>query len=294
MDRLAAFSTFLAVADHASFSKAARKTRQSAVAATRHVAQLEAHFGVRLFHRSTRAVTLTDAGSTLINHARQIVAAAGEADAALQGLHAHPQGQLFITAPITFGRLHVLPVIETMLHDFPDLSARLMLIERNVRIAEEGIDVAVRIGRLPDSLLKVVRIGSVEAKIVASPGYLARKGTPNTTADLADHDLIATTGLRASAEWRFGNKVILICPRLSVTTVDSAIRAVEADVGIANLLSYQVDAYLREGRMIALLQDEPTEPLPVNLLFADRQTSSAAARIFIERMVANSQLATAL
>ncbi|MGL5838156.1 MAG: LysR family transcriptional regulator [Sphingorhabdus sp.] len=290
MDRLTALSTFVTVADNASFAEAARSTGQSAVAVTRHIAQLEAHFGTRLFHRSTRSVSLTDAGSTLLDHARQIVVAADEADAALRGVYTRPQGQLFVTAPTAFGRLHVLPVIQSMLLNYPELSVRLMLVDRNVRIVEEGIDVAVRIGHLVDSALKSVRIGSVVAKIVASPSYVARKGTPSSPADLADHDLIVTSGSRASTEWRFGNKVVPIKPRLMVTTVDSAISAVEAGVGIANLLSYQVEQPLDEGRMIALLQSHPVDPLPVSLLFAERRTSSAATRAFIERMVAGSRM----
>ena len=286
MDQLNALATFVAIAERRSFSAAARATGQTAVATTRQIAQLERHYGMRLFHRSTRAVTLTDAGTTLLGHARAIIAAAEDADAALRGVGALPQGQLHVTAPTTFGRLHVLPVVEAMLRDYPGLSVQLLLIDRNVRIVEEGIDVAVRIGPLRDTTLKALRIGEVAQVIVASPDYLARRPAPAAPADLLQHDIVATNGPRSASDWRFGRKVVALKPRLIVNTVDSAIAAAEAGVGIANLLSYQVEEALRTGRLIALLKDQPVEPLPVHLLFADRQSSSAATRVFLERMAA--------
>ncbi len=284
MDRLAAYATFVAVAERSSFSAAARATGQSAVSVTRQIAALEAHLGLRLFHRSTRAVTLTDAGAVMLNHARAIVSDVSVAEAAVRGAQAVPQGQLYITAPVTFGRLHVLPVVEMLLRDHPALTIRLMLVDRNVRIVEEGIDVAIRIGPLADSSLHAVRIGSVEQRIVASPAYLARNGVPQQPCDLTAHMIIGNSGPRAASAWQFGPSAVEVEPRLLVNTVDSAIAAAEAGMGIANLLSYQVSDAIDAGRLIALFADAPVDRLPVSLLFADRQRAGAACRLFIDAM----------
>ena len=161
MDHLQAIEMFVAVAGEGGFAAAARKLRISPPAVTRGIAALEARLGTALFHRSTRAVALTDAGSVFLGEARRLLAGLAEAERAVRGVQAEPSGQLFLTAPVMFGRLHVLPVVDALLTGHHDLAVRMMLIDRNVRIVEEGIDVAVRIGSLADSSLKAVRVGAV-------------------------------------------------------------------------------------------------------------------------------------
>jgi DNA-binding transcriptional LysR family regulator len=288
VDRFTTLEIFVAVADHGSFVSAARTLRISPPAVTRGIAALEDRFGLALFHRSTRTVTLTSEGAGLLEKARQLLIDLGDVERLGQGTRSEPRGQLLITAPVVFGRLHVLPVITQLLAEHRDLNVEIMLIDRNVRIVEEGIDVAVRIGPLVDSALKAVTVGSVRQVIVASPTYLAHHGTPERPADLAQHDIIATTGPRAANEWRFGDKretLIRVKPRLLTNSVDSAIAAAEAGSGIANFLSYQIDDALRARRLVELLGRERTKPLPVSLLFQASRSGLPAIRAFVAAML---------
>ncbi len=286
MDRLLTLEMFVAVASEGGFAAAARKLNSSPPAVTRGIAALEARLGTLLFHRSTRAVALTDEGTAFLEQARRILADLAGAERELRGAAAQPRGQLYVTAPVMFGRLHVLPVVGKLMAEHPELMVRMMLIDRNVRIVEEGIDVAVRIGALADSGLKAVRIGWVRQMLVASPAYLARRGPPQVMADLARHDLIGTMGPRAAGEWQLarGKWRLDPRPRLVLNTVDGALAAAEAGLGIANLLSYQLADALAAGRLIALLADEQPPALPVHLLFEPSRSALPAVRSFVEAM----------
>jgi DNA-binding transcriptional LysR family regulator len=288
MDRLLTLEMFVAVAEQGGFAAAARKLNSSPPAVTRGIAALEARLGTILFHRSTRAVALTDAGAAFLDEARRILADLAGAERALRGAAAVPGGRLYLTAPVTFGRLHVLPVAGGLMAEYPALTVRMMLIDRNVRIVEEGIDVAVRIGPLADSALKAVCIGWVQQLLVASPAYLARRGAPSALADLGGHDLIATMGPRTGAEWQLksGRWRLDPRPRLVLNTVDGVLAAAEAGMGIANLLSYQLADALDAGRLITLLADEQPPPLPVHLLFEPSRAGLPAVRAFVDAMKA--------
>ncbi|MGH6649782.1 MAG: LysR substrate-binding domain-containing protein [Sphingopyxis sp.] len=287
MDHLATLEMFVAVAGEGGFAAAARKLGSSPPAVTRGIAALEARLGTSLFHRSTRAVALTDAGAAFLGEARRILADLAGAERAVRGAAAEPRGQLYLTAPAMFGRLHMLPVVSALLAEHDALTARMMLVDRNVRIVEEGIDVALRIGPLADSALKAVRIGAVRQMLVASPAYLARHGAPAMVAELADHALIAMDGPRAGSEWRFADaRLRLDRPRLVVNTVDGAMAAAEAGVGIANLLSYQVMDAVDAGRLIALLAAEQPPALPVHLLFEPSRAALPSVRLFVAAMKA--------
>ncbi|MCW5646443.1 MAG: LysR family transcriptional regulator [Sphingopyxis sp.] len=293
MDRLLTLEMFVAVASEGGFAAAARKLGSSPPAVTRGIAALEARLGTVLFHRSTRAVALTDAGAAFLEQARRILADLAGAERELRGAAAEPRGQLYVTAPVMFGRLHVLPVVGALMAEHRELMVRMMLIDRNVRIVEEGIDVAVRIGALSDSGLKAVRIGWVRQMLVASPAYLARRGAPQTIAELAGHDLIGTMGPRAAGEWQLasGKWRLDPRPRLVLNTVDGALAAAEAGLGIANLLSYQLADALAAGRLIALLAGEQPPALPVNLLFEPSRAGLPAVRAFVEAMKGRMRMA---
>ena len=284
MDRLQTLEMFVAVADQGGFSAAAKALRVSPPAVTRGIGELENRLGVSLFHRSTRAVSLTDDGAGFLPKARQILSDMQDAERQVSGARTEPRGQFYVTAPVMFGRLHVLPVIAMMLEQHEHLDIRMMLIDRNVRIIEEGIDVAVRIGPLADSSLLAVPIGSVRQKLVASPAYLARHGYPGKASELTRHQIIGTTGPRAVGEWRADNKPVKIVPRLLLNTVDSAIASAEAGLGIANLLNYQVDESIRQGKLVELLKPDCPTPLPISLLFESARRSLPATRIFIDAM----------
>ena len=293
MDRLLTLEMFVAVASEGGFAAAARKLNSSPPAVTRGIAALEARLGTVLFHRSTRAVALTDEGAAFLEQARRILADLAGAERELRGATAEPRGQLYVTAPVMFGRLHVLPVVGALMAEHRELMVRMMLIDRNVRIVEEGIDVAVRIGALADSGLKAVRIGWVRQMLVASPAYLARRGAPQTIAELAGHDLIGTMGPRAAGEWQLasGKWRLDPRPRLVLNTVDGALAAAEAGLGIANLLSYQLADALAAGRLIALLAGEQPPALPVHLLFEPSRAGLPAVRAFVEAMKGRSRVA---
>ncbi|MCB2072528.1 MAG: LysR family transcriptional regulator [Novosphingobium sp.] len=287
MDRFEALGVFVAVADHRSFSGAARALGQSPAKVTRAIAALEAHLGVTLFHRSTRSVVLSNEGAALLERARGLLSDLREAEHLVMGRASAPQGELYITAPVMFGRLHVLPVVAGLLTDHGGLSARMMLIDRNVRIVEEGIDVAVRIGSLADSSLMTIRLGSVRQMLVANPEYLARRGMPKLVGDLADHDCIGGSGIRFDNVWRFGRdgKVRMeIAPRLTINDVAASIAAAKAGAGIANVLSYQVADELRCGQLVSLLEDQVPPALPVQLLYHASRASMPGVRAFIEAM----------
>jgi DNA-binding transcriptional LysR family regulator len=293
MDRLLTLEMFVAVASEGGVAAAARKLGSSPPAVTRGIAALEARLGTTLFHRSTRAVALTDAGTAFLDQARRILAELAGAERELRGAVAEPRGQLHLTAPVMFGRLHVLPVVGDLMAQHRDLMVRMMLIDRNVRIVEEGIDVAVRVGPLADSGLKAVRVGAVRQMLVASPAYLARRGAPATVADLAGHELIGTMGPRWTSEWQFasGRWRLDAPPRLVVNTVDGVLAAAEAGLGIANLLSYQLAEAVDAGRLISLLADEQPPALPVHLLFEPSRAALPAVRLFIDAMKARLRMA---
>ncbi|MCF8482064.1 MAG: LysR family transcriptional regulator [Rhodospirillum sp.] len=287
MDKFNALTAFVALADKGSFVGAARSLNQSPASITRAIASLEAHLCVSLFHRSTRVVTLSYEGAVFLERARTLLADLREAEQLVIGGASEPRGSLHVTAPVMFGRLHVLPVITDLMMGHPRLSVRMMLIDRNARIVEEGIDVAVRIGPMSDSSLTQVRIASVRQMIVASPGYVGRRGFPRRIPDLASHDIITVPSVRSGSIWRFGEKGDItteVTPRLSVNTLDAAIAAAEAGIGLANVLSYQVADALAEGRLVRLLEDMAPPDLVVRLLYHPSRASLPSVRAFIEAM----------
>ncbi|TDR93654.1 LysR family transcriptional regulator [Enterovirga rhinocerotis] len=286
MDRFAALQTFVAVADQGGFAAAARHLGSSPPAVTRMIAALERHLGVSLFRRSTRSLALTGEGVALLDRAREILAELQETERVVMGGQSTPQGELHVTAPVVFGRLHVLPVLASLLAGYREMKARLMLLDRNIRLVEEGIDVAVRIGELQDSSLRTVAIGSVRQVIVASSAYLADRGRPARPQDLAGHDLIAGDTIRTGAQWRFGPGMdaIRIAPRLTVTSIDAQIAAAAAGLGMTNVLSYQAAEALAAGTLCSVLDDHAPPPVPVHLLFHASRARMPALRLFIDGM----------
>jgi DNA-binding transcriptional LysR family regulator len=276
---------FASVADLGSFAEAGRRLRLSPAAVTRAVAQLEDHLGVQLLNRTTRSVRLTDRGTAYLDACKRILIDVDDADRGIRGEHATPRGLLAVAAPIMFGRLHVLPLVARMLREHRDLTVRLTLSDRLVHVVEEGIDVAVRIGHLADSAMIAFTVGEVRRVLVASPDYLAARGTPATPGALAGHDLIAFEGLGAAGEWRFGEgdrTGIRLEPRLAVNTADAAINAAEAGLGITRTLSYQAHASLEAGRLRLVLQDFAPPPVPVSVVYPARRVGSANVAAFVK------------
>jgi DNA-binding transcriptional LysR family regulator len=284
MDRLDSMRTFVAVAEHESFAEAARQLRLSAAATTRGVAQLEEALGVTLLSRTTRSVRLTERGALYLDRCRQILHDVDDAQRLVLGDDAEPRGALSVTAPVVFGRMHVLPILQQLLHDHRSLSVRLTLADRVARLVDDGFDVAVRIGELADSALTAVKVGEVQRVLVASPSYLAAHGTPAAPAALGGHSLVAFEGIAATNEWRFGKDGeigIRIDPRLSVNGADAAVAAAESGCGITSALSYQVSEAVRAGRLCLVLHDLAPAPMPVSLVYQATRLGAANLTAFV-------------
>jgi DNA-binding transcriptional LysR family regulator len=283
MDRLDCMRTFVAVAHHGSFAEAARHLRLSSSAASRAVAELEASLGLVLFSRTTRSVTLTERGRIYLESCRRILEDVDAAEGLARGEGAAPRGRLTVAAPLFFGRLHVLPIVSSLLKAEPGIDVRLILSDRYAHMAEEGIDVAVRIGELADSSLTARRIGRMCAALVASPAYLARAGMPQVPEDLLEHDIISFEAIDTTNEWRLapGLKPIRVTPRLMVNSADAAVSAAEAGGGITRVISYQVEAGVMAGRLFSVLPDVHGPEIPVHMLYPPRRVASPNLDAFI-------------
>ena len=274
---------FVAVATLGSFAEAARQLRLSPSAITRSIADLEERLGLVLFNRTTRSVRLTERGAIFLESCQQILADIEGAERRVRGQDAEPRGSLKVAAPILFGRLHVLPIVTRVLMKHPGIAIQLTLSDRNARLAEESVDVAIRIGVLADSSMMAIGLGSVSRVLIASPDYLERRGAPSTPYDLSTHDIIAFESLDATNEWRFGSaaKSVRVEPRLTVNSADAAIVAAEVGLGITRALSYQVKASVLSGRLVPLLLPFTTEKLPVSAIYPARRTVSTNLGAFI-------------
>lgn len=284
MGRIDAMRSFLAVANRASFADAARHLRLSPATTTRAVAMLEAELGLALFHRTTRAVRLTERGALCAEKCHQILAELEAAKNLVRGEDATPRGTLAVTAPVLFGRLHVLPIAESLSAAYPDLAVRLTFVDRIAHLVEEGFDLAVRIGELPNSALVAVKGGMVRRVVVASPAYLERAGTPTAPTGLHNHRIISFEGVGSTEEWRFGvneRLVVKVLPRLSVNTAEAACDAIERGHGIGRLLSYQVRAGLAAGRLRRILVEHEPAAMPVSLVYQASRRGSPNIQAFV-------------
>ena len=286
MDRFHQLQVYVAVAQEEGFAAAARRLQLSPPAVTRAVASLEDTLGVKLLDRTTRYVRATEAGRRYLEDARQILAGLEAADEAAAGINAEPRGHLAVTAPVMFGRLFVMPGIVDYLEHYPAMEVEAVFLDRSVNLLEEGLDVGVRIGELPDSSMRALRVGSVHHVLVAAPAYLERHESPRVPQDLRKHTLIASAAGGFGSSWRFsdaaGQHPLKIDARLTVTSNDAAISAAQAGFGIARLLSYQVAAEVEAGRLQVLLpQYEPPEH-PVHILHRESRHASAKVRTFID------------
>ena len=286
MDRIDAMQAFVAVADLQGFAPAARKLGLSASAVTRLIAALEDRLGARLLQRTTRQVTLTDAGARYLERARRILADVEEAEAAAEGERARPSGRLVVSAPIGFGRLHVSPVMSAYLNRYPEVAAELRLEDRVINLVEDGVDLAVRIGHLPDSSLVARHVGDMPRIVVASPDYLKRRGEPKTPAAVAAHQTIQFGTTSAAPDWRFvedGSEVrVAPTPRLATNSSDAAIQYAEAGGGLTRVMFYQAADALKAGRLKIVLAKFEAPPLPIHLVYPTSRLLSAKVRAFID------------
>jgi len=298
LDQLHLIRVFIAVVDTNGFAGAARKLNISPPAVTRAVNELENHLGVRLLTRSTRVVRVTEAGARYAEDCRHVLAELTEADKSASGAHGSPYGRLTLTAPVLFGCKFVTPVVTEYLQRYPEVTASCWFLDRVVNMMDEGIDVALRIGELPDSSMQAIRVGTVRRVICAAPGYLEQHGVPQSPDDLPLHTIVSATPVTPTPEWRMlvGGEpcVVKVRPRMITTSNDSAVAAAVSGFGLTRVLSYQVADQLRDGMLKSVLTEYEPAALPINLLHREGRHASPKARAFldlaIERMRANPAL----
>lgn len=286
MDRLEAMTVLLAAVEGGSLSAAGRKLGMPLATVSRKLSDLESHLKARLLNRSTRGLTLTDAGRDYLAACKRILEDVGEAERAAAGEFSEPRGELVITAPIVFGRLHVLPVITDFLAAYPAVDVRLVQGDRIVHLHDEHVDLAVRIGALPDSRLTATRLGGTRRVVCASPAYLAAHGTPATPDELGGHRCISFEAMSAADVWRFAvDGVELSVPvrsRLMVNTAEAAIDAALAGAGLTRVLCYQIEAAERDGRLQRVLRGFEPAPAPISLVYTAQRRLPLKLRAFLD------------
>jgi DNA-binding transcriptional LysR family regulator len=287
MDRLEAMAILLRVVDKGSFSAASRELGVPLATISRKVNELERHLGTRLLVRTTRKVALSDTGAAYVASARRILEEIDETERVAAGEFHVPRGELILTAPVFFGRRHILPVVTEFLVAYPEINVRLLLSDRNLHLIEDHVDMAARIGSLPDSTMMATRVGSMRTVVCASPKLLAGQGVPKSPEDLAGLPCVNFEFLSPASAWPFRLKDakgadVPIHPRLSVTTAEAAVWAASEGVGATRVLHYQCADAVRDGLLRIILADFEVEPLPVHLLHAGRGALPTKTRVFLD------------
>ena len=286
MDRFESMSALVAVAKAGGFSAAAREIGVPLATISRRVADLEAALGVRLLHRSTRQVVLTEAGQTFFSTCQRVLDDLKDAEEAVTGEYRTPKGDLSVTAPMGFGRLHLQAVAIEFLAVYPEINLRLLLVDRVVDLLEEQVDLALRISELPDSTMIARTLGSVSMVVTASPEYLKRRGTPRHPSELLRHDCIAWSALGPLNTWWFrvgsADQAFPLHTRLSTTSAESAIAAAQSGLGLAQTTCYQAAQGLRDGTLALVLREFECNPTPVSLVYASNRMLPLKLRAFVD------------
>ncbi|WP_235815506.1 LysR family transcriptional regulator [Cypionkella psychrotolerans] len=291
-------NVLLQVVEQGNLSAAGRKLGVPLTTISRKISDLEKHLGARLLQRSNRRVTLTEAGLSYLAACKRILHDVAEAELAASGAFTTARGELTLTAPVVFGRLHVLPVVTAFLQAYPEIDIRLTLADRLLHLQDDHVDVAVRIGALPDSRLRATRLGEVRRVVCASPQYLAANGLPLEPAEISRHHCITFIGLDHTDRWSFQTNgvesAMPIRSRLAVNTAEAAIDAAVSGVGLTRVLSYQITAARGAGHLMTVLEAYEPPPVPISLVFDGQGALPLKLRAFLdfagprirERMVA--------
>lgn len=288
MDRLEAMAILVAAVETGSLTAASRKLGVPLPTVSRKLSELEARLRAQLLIRSTRKLTLTETGAAYVTACKQILEQVGDAERAASGEYRAPKGDLVVTAPIVFGRLHVLPAVTEFLATYPEINVRMFLSDRHLHLIDEHIDVAVRIGALPDSSLVATRLGFVRRVVCGSPAYFAKHGMPKVPADLLTLDCVTFAGSLSAASWGFAmpktkaEQAIAIRSRLSVNTAETAIDAAIAGVGVTRVFSYQAAQAVAQGKLRIVLARFELPPLPVNIVHAGQDPLPRKLRAFLD------------
>lgn len=286
MDRFEAMTILLTAVDTGSFSAASRQLGVPLTTVSRRVRELEEHLKIRLLLRGSRKLVLTDAGSAYVSSCRRIMEEVADIERAAAGEFHAPQGELVFSAPESLGRIHALPLAVEFLQAYPDIRLRVILDNRNVNLLEEHVDVALRVGALPDSSMIGTRVGLIRQVTCASVAYLKSRGKPKKPEDLAFHDCVGYEGLAAGNNWMFGKSVsaqsIPISWRLVVNSLDAAVIAATAGAGIARVLSYQTDQLVKSKSLVTVLEDYEPAAIPVSLIHPSQRQVPLKLRAFLD------------
>lgn len=287
MDKLRAMTTFVRIVETGSLTAAAERLETSPTSVVRSLSALERELGVRLLNRTTRRMALTDEGREYFERCRRLLSEVEEAEAALLARQVKPAGRLVITAPVMFGRLHVAPLVIDFLAAFPEVRVELLLVDRIVDLIDEGIDLAIRIGTLPESSLVAIPLGCTRRIVCASPEYLARHGQPGHPDELPGHRAIRIIGKSFEPDWAFqknGQTLRIPMPDILATNhIDFAIDACLQGVGCGRFFAYQVQQQIAAGRLVRLLRPYEPAPLPVSFAYPHARLLPSRVRAFIER-----------
>jgi DNA-binding transcriptional LysR family regulator len=289
LDRLDAMAVLLAAVEGGSLSKASRNLRLPLATVSRKVSELESHLNATLLVRSAKGLELTPAGRSYVTAAKSILEQLNEAERAASGEYTEPKGDLVVTAPIMFGRLNVLPIVTRFLEAFPDVSVGLVMTDRVTHFMEDQVDVALRIGPLPDSSLVATRLGTVRHVVCASPGYLSANGAPATPEDLALHCVISFQSVSVLSSWTFEADGVEMAAsfrsRLGVNTIDAAIDAALSGAGLVRAVSYQIAEHVRAGRLALVLENFEPKARPVHLVYDAQNRLPLKLRAFVDFVV---------
>lgn len=290
MDKFNLMNIFIAIVDTKGFAGAARKLAISPPVVTRAINELENQLGVRLLTRTTRVVRVTEAGARYAEDCRRIIGELADADESVSGTHGAARGRLTLTAPVMFGAKFVMPIVTEYLQTYPGVSATCLFLDRVVNMLDEGVDVAVRIGELPDSSMQAIRVGQVRRVICAAPDYLKKQGVPKTPEDLQKHNIISANSVTQTPEWRLLKNgapyIVKLQPRLCTSTNDAAVSAALAGFGLTRLLSYQVADQLLDKRLKTVLEAFEPAALPVHVVHREGRHASQKARAFLDMAIA--------
>ena len=271
MDRLEAMSLLVAVAEAGSISAASRKLRAPVATVSRKILELEKHLNARLLMRSTRNVSLTEAGQSFVAASRRILADLDGAERDAASATKTLRGELVVSAPIALGRIYLLPIVTNFLKDHPNIDVRMMLADRRLNMIEEHIDIGLRVGELNDFSIVAKKVGAVRRVVCASPSYLTRRGTPKTPEDLKNHDCITFENTLSAQSWTFKigktEKSFPIHSRLIVSTAEAATDAAVSGLGLTRMLDYQIDRHRRAGGLKLILESFRSPPKPVHLIY---------------------------
>jgi DNA-binding transcriptional LysR family regulator len=283
MDRLDSMSVLVTVAEAGSLSAAARLLDTPLTTVSRKISVLEGHLKTQLLTRSSRRISLTDAGKSYVAACKRILEDVGEAERIAAGEYTAPKGELSVTAPIVFGRLHLVPVLADFLRAYPDIDVRLTLSNRQVNLTEEGIDAALRVGDLPDSALIATRVGTIRRVFAASPVYLKARGVPQKPADLVGHDCIGVQGFTGSGFWSVADGgEIPVRYRLIVNSTDAACEAAKEGMGIVSVFSHHVASNFQDGTLVSVLPDFKRETVPLSLVRGAGEYLPLKLRAFLD------------